>query len=634
MARHGTKPADFSEVKDKGIDPELLRRAWSFAKPYRGLLFIQLGVIVVTQIASVLPPVLFKVVIDSAIPNRDFAMVNWIFVAGVGLAIASTGLNLVGRWLDARVGEGLIFDLRVALYDHVQRMPLPFFTRTQTGALLSRLSSDVVGAQRTVVQVSTVVSDLVALITTLIAMLLFDWRVTLLALTVVPGFIWLDRRLGRRLATISRERMQVDAGMSGVMAERFNVSGAALVKLFGKPEREASKFAERADAVRDAGIRSALTYRTYYGAVAMVSALGTAAVYWLGGRSVIESGIKVGTLVAMAALVQRLYAPLTSLASARVDLLVALVSFERVFEILDTKPSIADHPDATVIERPTGRVQFDQVCFSYPGLGVDTVASLAAVSESPGNEPVNDATDPETIQKASSDAKPRQILYDISFEVEPGQTFALVGPSGAGKTTIASLLPRLYDVTSGAIKLDGYDVRDLTLQSVRDAVGVVSQDAHLFHESIGSNLRFAKPDATDDEMMAAAKAARIHDVIARLPKGYDTVVGERGYRLSGGEKQRLAIARMLLKAPAVVVLDEATAHLDSETEGLVQEALAAALLNRSAIVIAHRLSTIRAADQILVIDDGRIVQQGTHEQLLSRGGLYKELYETQYSLES
>ena len=562
---------------------------------------------------AVLPQQVFRRLIDDAIPDRDLALLNALVAAAVALALLETALRLLHRWFGSAIGEGLIFDLRTALYDHVQRMPVAFFTRTQTGSLLSRLNNDVVGAQGTVTTLATVTSNLFLLVATLIAMLTLHWQVTLFALLILPAIVLLDRRLSPRLVRLSRQRMELNADMNAGMTERFNASGALLVKLFGRPRAELAEFSSRAGAVRDSGIRMALTYRLYYASLTLMGALGTAGVYWVGSRAVISGALEIGALVALAAYVARLYSPLTDLSSARVDLLTALVSFERCFEVLDAPRSIEEAPDAVPLSRPAGRVEFDDVWFRYPAGSSVSIASLESESAPPSDEPSD------------------WILHGVSFVAEPGTVTALVGPSGAGKTTLSSLLPRLYDATAGAVRVDGHDVRQLRLESLTAAVGVVTQDAHLFHESIASNLRYAKPDATDEELESACRAARIHDVIASLPDRYDTIVGERGYRMSGGEKARLALARVLLKDPAIVVLDEATAHLDSETEALIQQALSTALAGRTSIVIAHRLSTIRAADQILVIDRGRIAERGTHAGLLANGGLYAELYETQFA---
>jgi ATP-binding cassette, subfamily B, bacterial len=615
MARWRPTPhLDPSEL-ERGIDRVSLRRAWAFARPYRGLLGLQLAGLAATAVMGILPPLVLKALIDRAVAHRlSTGGVNLLVLAAVGIAVAMTGLGLLNRYLGSRIGEGLIYDLRVALFRHVQRMPLAFFTYTQTGSLLSRLSNDVLGAQQAVGTLSTVTSDLFTLVTTLAAMLLLSWKVTLLALLVVPGFVALDRRMAKRLATLSRQRMAFNADMSSTMAERLNVAGALLVKLFGRPRSEAEEFSQRAAAVRESGVRLAVQSRLYYGSLATVGAVGTAAVYWIGGRGLINGSLKVGTLTALAAYVSRLYSPLTDLASARVDLLTALVSFERVFEVLDTQPAVDDLPGASPLPTPvTGRIDVEDVWFRYPSPATVSIESL----EGDG-------------VRERRDQPSEPVLRGVSFSAEPGTVVALVGPSGAGKTTLSSLIPRLYDVTSGSVRIDGHDVRDLTLESVMSAVGVVSQDPHLFHDSVAVNLRYARPGATDEEIVAACRAARIHDVIDALPDGYDTVVGERGYRLSGGEKQRLSIARLLLKAPAIVVLDEATSHLDSENEALIQQALSVALAGRTAVVIAHRLSTIAAADQILVLDGGRIVERGRHADLLRAAGLYAELFETQF----
>ncbi|HZQ85089.1 MAG TPA: ABC transporter ATP-binding protein [Acidimicrobiales bacterium] len=601
-------------MKDAHLDRSSLRRAWDYARPYRAKLALYLGVIVVTSVVAVVPPLVFKRLIDHSIPHKNLHEVTTLFAVAVFLALLQTGLNLLGRWYSAAIGEGLIYDMRTRLYEHVQRMPMAFFTRVQTGSLLSRLSNDVLGAQQTVGTLSSVVSDLFTLITVIGVMVVLSWQVTIATLIVVPLFILLDKKLGQRLAALSRRQMVANASMSTTMTERFNVAGAQVVKLFGRPRREAAEFRSRAGEVRDAGVSIAMTGRIYYGALALVGSLGVAAVYWLGGRAVIKGSMTIGTLTALAAYVTRLYSPLTDLASTRVDLLTALVSFDRVFEVLDRPSTVVDAPGAVALTAPAGQVDVADVWFQYPAASEVSIPSLEA-----------DAT-------AALSSEPSDwILRGVSFSAAPGTTVALVGPSGAGKTTLTSLIPRLYDVTSGSVSIDGHDVRKVTLQSLADAIGVVTQDPHLFHTSIAENLRYAAPEATDADLVAACTAARIHDVIAALPEGYDTVVGERGYRLSGGEKQRLAIARVLLKDPAIVILDEATSHLDSENEVHIQRALAAALSGRTAIVIAHRLSTIRAADEILVVDGGQIVERGTHDALVAAGGLYAELYETQYA---
>ena len=604
---------DPEELKKAKIDRGQLRRAWRFAKPYHRMLEVYSVLIVLAALLGTLPPLIFKKLIDSAVVHQTPSVDRWA-LAAVGMAAVTTGLSLVNRWFGARIGEGLIYDLRVALYDHVQRMPVAFFTRTQTGSLLSRLSTDVVGAQQAVGTTSTFVSDILTLVTTIVAMVALSWQVTGLSMLVVPFFLLLDRRVARRLKDLARTRMQLNASMSTRMTERSNVSGALLVKLFGRPDHEAAAFSKEAADVRDTGITQAMVSRYLFAALGLIGADGTVLVYWWGGRSIASGALTVGTVVALAAFVQRLYSPLTDLASARVDLLTAMVSFDRCFELLDAPQAITESPDAVPLVAPRGRVEVEDVWFQYPAASAVSIPSLEAPR--PEGSGTGDPTAP--------------VLRGVSFTAEPGTMTALVGPSGAGKTTLSHLVPRLYDVTSGSVRIDGHDVRDLTLDSLGAAVGMVTQDAHLFHESIAANLRYAKPDATDAELEAACRAARIHHVISALPDGYGTVVGERGYRLSGGEKQRVAIARVLLKDPAIVVLDEATAHLDSETELLVQQALAEALAGRTSIVIAHRLSTIQAADQILVLDEGRIVERGTHADLLDAGGLYAELYQTQY----
>lgn len=597
---------DTDQFRNKSINRETRRRVWSFARPYKGMIISFLLTLVAASILGVLPPMLFRQIIDVAIIDRNRGYLNTLAIIIVIAAFAAAGLALLERWWSARIGEGLIYDLRSMLYDHVQRMPLAFFTRSQTGTLISRLNNDVIGAQRAFTgTLGTVVGNVIALGTTLIAMFAIEWRLTLLSLALLPLF-WLPaKRVGRGLQGITRESMDLNATMNTTMTERFGVSGAMLVKLFGNVDEEQQEFASRAGRVRDIGVKSAMYSRTFVSALTLVGTVGTVLIYWLGGRLVISDSITVGNLTALSLLVARIYSPLTSLTQARVSVMTAFVSFERVFEVLDTPNPISDAEDARDLVEPTGRVRFDHVSFSYP-------TDVADFGPAQTNEP---------------DADSVQVLHDIDIDIEPGQTVAIVGPSGAGKSTITNLVPRLYDATEGAVLVDGIDVRSLRQQSLRNAIGVVSQDPHLFHDTVAANLRYAAPEATLAELEAAARGAQIHDVIASLPDGYDTVVGERGYRLSGGEKQRLAIARMLLKDPAIVILDEATSHLDTENEALVQEALAAGLTGRTALIIAHRLSTITDADLILVLDDGRVVESGTHDQLRALGGLYDDLYE-------
>jgi len=601
------------ELAKARIDRRTLGRAWRLTRPYRRLISLHVGTIVMLAVVAVLPPLVFKRLIDVALPARNLGLVNLLVAFAVGLALAETGLRFVQRWLAVRIGEGLILDMRTALFDHVQRMPMAFFTRVQTGAVLTRLSNDVVGAQGTVTTLAAVTSNLLLLTATLVAMVALSWQVTLFALLVLPAVVIVDRALSARLVAVQRRKMQLDSDMGAAMAERFNVAGAQLVKLFGRREEELASFGDRAAAVRDAAVRQATMTRLYNGILVITGALGTAGVYWVGSRAVIAGSLKVGGLTALAAYVARLYSPLTDLSGARVDLLTALVSFERCFEVLDAPAAVFEIPGAKTLDHPDGLLEVREVSFRYPATETMSIPSL-------------ESEDAAGLARGPSD----WILQGVSFACAPGTMTAVVGPTGAGKTTLSSLLLRLYDVTSGAVLLDGHDVRELTMASVAAATGMVTQDVHLFHDSVGANLRYAKPDATDAEVVAACRAARIHDLIASLPDGYRTMVGERGYRFSGGEKQRLAIARVLLKDPAIVLLDEATAHLDSETEQLIQQALAVALSGRTSVVIAHRLSTVRAADQILVLDHGRIVQRGTHDELMSVPGLYAELHDTQY----
>ena len=575
--------------------------------------------VVAGSIATALPPLLLRSLLDTAVPEHDRTLVSWLALAAIGLALVNALLSLVQRWLSVQIGEGVIYDLRVALFDHIQAMPLAFFTRTQTGALQSRLNSDVVGAQRAVTNtLETVVSNIIGLTVTLAIMVGLEGRRTVLTLGGLPAFLWPARRVGPPLQRATREAMNLNAEMNTTTSERFNVAGALLVKVFGRRRDERDLFARRAARVRDIGVRSSMLGRILYVVLGLVGAVGTAVVYWIGGNLAISEALTVGTVGAFVIYVGQIYQPLVQLTNSRVEVLTALVAFERVFEVLDLPPAIADRPGAVDLAEPRGRIAFEHVWFRHPPGSAVSIPSLEAPRPPSAEEPA--------VPTGSTE---EWILRDVSFVVEPGETVALVGPSGAGKTTIALLVARIHEVVDGRVTVDGRDVRDLRLDSLHDAIGFVPQDPHLFHETIRDNLRYARPDATDAEIDKALKAARVADLVASLPDGLDTLVGERGYRLSGGEKQRVAIARLLLKDPTVMILDEATSHLDSESEQAIQQALAGALAGRTALVIAHRLSTISGADRILVVEGGRIVEEGGHDSLLAAGGLYSDLYRAQ-----
>ncbi|WEV33991.1 ABC transporter ATP-binding protein [Mycolicibacterium fortuitum] len=596
-------------------DRKLLSRIWRFAARHHRRLGWFVAISVVSALLTVTTPVLAGRVVDAITQGGPASTVLLLAVVIAAVAVAEAAVALVTRWLSSNIGEGLILDLRTAVFDHVQRMPVAFFTRTRTGALVSRLGNDVIGAQRAFSDtLSGIVANVVTLTLTLVVMLSISWQITLLSLALLPLFVLPARRIGARMAGLSREAAVHNATMNTQMTERFSAPGATLVKLFGSPERESGEFAVRADRVRDIGVRTAMLQATFMNSLTLMSALALALVYGLGGVLAIGGQLQAGAVVSLALLLTRLYAPLTALANARVEIASALVSFERVFEVLDLVPLIAEKPDAVDVPAGAVRIEFDDVRFSYPSADKVSLASLEEVA---------------ALDRRGGD----EVLHGVSFTAEPGQMVALVGSSGAGKSTIASLLARLYDVDSGAIRLNGADVRDVTFASLKDTVGMVTQDGHLFHESIRSNLLLAAPGASEAELWAALRRARLDDVVAAMPDGLDTVVGERGYRLSGGQRQRLTIARLLLGRSRVVVLDEATASLDSASEAAVQQALAEALDGRTSIVIAHRLSTVRAADLILVVEDGRIVERGTHRDLLARGGRYAELYDTQFSEE-
>ncbi len=617
----------------KGVDRDTVKRVWEFSTPYRTKVVGFVALIIAGTVIGLVPSFAFRDIIDVAIANRDTTRLNWLGLLVVLAAVGAAVVSMIERWMSSQIGEGIIYDLRDKLFRHVQAMPLGFFTQTQTGALISRLNNDVIGAQRAFTTfLSTVIGNIINLAITLVAMFAIEWRLTLLSLLILPFFLIPSRRVGNRMADITRESMQLNASMNTTMTERFNVSGAMLVKLFGRPRVEADDFADRAARVRDIGIRSAMLARVFMTAMTLVGALGTAAVYWLGGRMVIDGTISVGDLALLSLLVVRVYLPLTALSNARVDVTSALVSFERVFEILDMVNPIEDAPNAVPLSNVSGRIRFDGVTFTYPSADESTIASLdeGAGRRTPNRGPgkhMSAGITPVLESPSQGAGEEREVLKGIDLDIEPGQLVAIVGPSGAGKSTLLNLVPRLYDIDQGSIEIDGHDVRSVTQDSLRRAIGVVNQDPHMFHDTVGANLRYANPDATDEQLVEATKAARIFQVIDDLPEGFDTVVGERGYRLSGGEKQRLAIARMLLKDPAIVILDEATSHLDTENEHLIQQALETALDGRTSLVIAHRLSTITSADQIIVVDDGVVVERGTHDELRSLGGLYDTLYE-------
>ncbi|MFC9500601.1 ABC transporter ATP-binding protein [Streptomyces sp. NPDC056975] len=593
--------------------PATLRRIAAFARPHRRRITQFVVLSVVTALTAVATPVLAGHVVNAIVAGKHEGTVIRLALLIAVIALAEAGLGLVARWLSSNLGEGLILDLRTAVFDHVQRMPVAFFTRTRTGALVSRLNNDVIGAQRAFSNtLSGVVGNVVTLLLTLAVMLTLSWQITLLALVLLPVFVVPARRMGTRMARLQREAAAHNAAMGTRMTERFSAPGATLIKLFGRPGDESAEFAARASRVRDIGVRTAMAQSAFITALTLVSALALALVYGLGGYFAIEGTLDAGAVVSLALLLTRLYAPLTSLAGARVEVMSALVSFERVFEVLDLKPLIDEKPDAREVPEGPVAVEFEDVRFGYPSADKVSLASLEEV--------------------ASLDTRGgAEVLHGISFRAEPGQTVALVGTSGAGKSTVAQLMPRLYDTDEGAVRIGGIDVRDLTAVSLRETLGMVTQDGHLFHDSVRANLLLARPGASEDDLWDVLRRSRLEDLVTSLPDGLDTVVGERGYRLSGGERQRMTIARLLLARQRVVILDEATAHLDNTSEAAVQEALAEALEGRTAVVIAHRLSTIRSADQILVVEDGHIVERGTHETLLAEDGRYAELYRTQFA---
>ncbi|MFM1937631.1 MAG: hypothetical protein RLZZ320_489 [Actinomycetota bacterium] len=598
-------------VKDQKLKPGTVKRIASYALPYKKNLLLFLVTVIIDALLVVTTPLLLKRLIDEGVVPGDSNLVTKLALLVGAIAIADALISMIGRWFSARIGEGLIYDLRTQVFQHIQRQSIAFFTRTQTGALISRINSDVIGAQQAfTTTLSGLVSNILTLTLVVATMLFLSWQITVVSLLLLPLFLIPTKWVGRRLQKLTRDSFNLNAEMSATMTERFNVSGALLVSLYGDPKAENQYFSSRARRVADIGITIALLNRLFFIALTSIAAVATAFAYGVGGHLAINQSISLGTLLAITALLARLYGPLTALSNVRVDVMTALVSFERVFEVLDLIPMVRDKADAKPLPSTPLEIEFSEVKFSYPRAEEISLASLESVAK------------PELVQSG-------EILRGISIVAPPGSMTALVGSSGAGKTTITSLLARLYDVTEGAIRINGIDLRDLQLQSLRDSIGVVTQDAHMFHDSIAANLRYAKSDATDAEMQSVCEAAQIWDLVNSLPNRFDTVVGERGHRLSGGEKQRLAIARLLLKAPRIVVLDEATAHLDSENEALVQQALATALKGRTSIVIAHRLSTVRAADQILVIDDGLIKERGRHDELLAKNGIYFDLHQRQ-----
>jgi ATP-binding cassette, subfamily B, bacterial len=647
-------------VTQQKLKPGTVRRIITYARPYKLWLFLFLVVTILDSLITVVNPLLLRAIIDKGILGHHEAIVIGIAAAVAAVALFDAFLGFAIRWYSARIGEGLIYDLRTEVFSHVQQQPIAFFTRAQTGSLVSRLNSDVIGAQQAITStMSAVVSNVLTVGAILVTMFLLSWQISLIALVLIPLFLLPARRVGRRLQRLTRESMQLDAAMGSTMTERFDVAGAMLVKLFGRPDQESKVFAERAGRVRDIGVTQSMYGQVFSSSLSLLAALATAVVYGVGGSLVIRGALQVGTLVALSQLLVRVYGPIAQLSNVQISVMTALVSFDRLFEVLDLKPLIAERPGAAVLPAripagsvtagpvtagpvsagpvsagtvPAGTVpagsgpegapqllapeiEFDDVSFRYPTASEVSLASLESIA----------------LRSPERPGATAGVLHEVSFRAPSGQLTALVGPSGAGKTTITALAARLYDPNDGTVRIGGYDVKDVTLESLHDVVGVVTQDAHLFHDTIRANLTYAKPAATELELIEACEAAQIWDLIAGLPDGLDTVVGDRGYRLSGGEKQRVAVARLLLKAPSVVVLDEATAHLDSESEAAVQRALKTALAGRTSLVIAHRLSTIREADQILVVDSGRITQRGTHEELLAAGGLYADLYHTQFA---
>jgi ATP-binding cassette subfamily B protein len=641
----------YDEERDRPeVSRTLLRRVASYARPYWFQAFLMIGLIVVISFLNLIPPLLYRDLLDNALPNGDVTRLNLLAIGVIGINLLVGLIGVAQRYFSASIGEGIIYDLRRGLYSHMQRMSMRFFTHTRTGEMMSRLNNDVIGAQRAVTgTLVNIITNIITLVSTLAIMISLEWRLTLLGLSILPLFILPARRVGRVLRHIARQSMEQNAEMNAMMNETLNVSGALLVKIFGRAAAETTKFTERAALVRDIGVRQALVGRWFFMGLGLVGAIGMALVFWAGGHMVLAGTFTIGTIVAFSTYLRQLYGPLTALTNARVEFATSMVSFERVFEVLDLPVEIEDRPDAIALGSVEGHVRFENVSFSYLGDGAqeDAVAP-AALEDVPrfawGRHATASVPTPKDGKAGSPQQEPagnqieaepkRWALQHISFEIEPGQLVALVGPSGAGKTTITYLLPRLYDPTEGHIILDDHDLRDATLDSLAANIGMVTQETYLFHDSVRANLLYAKPKATQVEVEAACRAANIHEFIAGLPNGYDTIVGERGYRLSGGEKQRVAIARVVLKDPRVLILDEATSHLDSQSEALIQQALEHVMRGRTSLVIAHRLSTVLSADKILVMDKGHLVEQGTHTELLAQDGVYANLYHTQFKVEA
>ena len=614
----------YDEEQDRpDLDRELLKRVWSYGRPYgRKLLGVLVTILIISGM-GVVPPILIRSLVDEAIPRKDFGQLTLLGLGMILVPLVSAGVGVAQRWWSSTVGEGIIFDLRRELFTHLQRMSLRFFTATKTGELMNRLNSDVVGAQQAITGTFvTIISNVVSVAFILVVMIQADWRLTLLAVAALPLFVIPARRVAKVLRRVTQQQMEHEARMSAILQETFNVSGALLVRLFGRWGEESERFGNQASLVREYGIRRALVGRGFFAALGLVSAVGTATVFWVGGYLVISGELSLGTIVMFATLLVGLYGPLSAISNSRVEFATSLVSFERVFEVLDLETDVPDPEDPERLTPALGRVEFGEVWFRYQSDQPEGLEAIKRFSWRGGSE-----EDSRSVPQASTRD---WALRDIRFVAEPGTLTALVGPSGAGKTTISYLVPRLYDVTEGWIEIDGHDVKRVSFKELAASVGVVTQESYLFHDTIAANLRYAKPDATEDELIQAAQAANIYEMIAKLPDGFATTVGERGYRLSGGEKQRIAIARVLLKDPRILILDEATSHLDSRSEALIKEALETLMKGRTSIVIAHRLSTVRAADQILVIDEGGIVERGDHETLVAAGGLYASLYETQF----